>query len=399
MQYQSLYKYSSSARFSKKFGAYLIELFIVLILTLVLYSVADFTISNAKDSVFYNMSEELNEKENKLLSYVKESKLSYYDEKINNLASSNTIVGDYIYSIVLTSLHYFDEEGKNESHYDSGTYVFDDLDKNIEHDRVRFYYETFKVNNQKDYSDFDQNQCGLHYYQKIIFDGVKNEESDYFTLAESGYPILNKNVAIACDAYITEQSQFVTLDEKEYNGYVIYTDIYTSYYSIFTDAMNDFLLNCEPYHSLYLEFGESRDRLVSYKIILLMVIYALIILIYFSIIPCFIKNGQTIVDKIMKIGFIRKNGDTIAWYQNFIKVISYFLSYFVVNAFVFTLLYNNNSIAFLNFKLFGFMPFYVLYIISIVYLIANACFGAFDKKYYQTLGEKMSFMIGKFIGD
>ena len=101
----------------------------------------------------------------------------------------------------------------------------------------------------------------------------------------------------------------------------------------------------------------------------------------------------------MKIGFIRKNGDTIAWYQNFIKFISYFLSYFVVNAFVFTLLYNNNSIAFLNFKLFGFMPFYVLYIISIVYLIANACFGAFDKKYYQTLGEKMSFMIGKFIGD
>lgn len=392
----SLYKYYANCPFSKRFGAFLCEFFLILITTLGLFITFDYSISQAEGSIFKELNDKVSTKQQELISLISESKLLTFEN--NEATTMNEIFDNYIVNLTYTSITYYSYNSIDETYYEKEN-VHNDLNSNYEHDRLNYYYSVFKVENQEDYLSINLNESGLSYYKELILKSVNNDESKYFD-SKLTYPLLTRENAIALDEYFIKGNKSVELDDgKIIDTDTLYLDLFNATSNNFDKASKEYAQNYIPYLNLLTEFNNARDNVVIAKILELVIIYFLISFIYYLLLPILFKNGQTIVNKFMRIGFCSRNGNALKWYQNIPKFINFFIAHFIVTALILVLLYSGNSILFFNYKLFGFLNFYIFYILALVYLVVDALFGVFNKKEHLTISDYASYTLAKYVQD
>lgn len=383
MRKESVYQFNGSVSFSRRLIAFFAAFLLLFALTLVCYSVVDFLIARSKTSASYSLTQEARMKQNELIELTTATHLAYKTDY--GLSSISDTAQNYVKSLCITSL---DGQVEKESAY-KGANIVKNL--NAETDILFYYYVMYKPANISSYTA--SSSIGFDYAKKQI---VKDEVSNYYAEG-SDYPILTREAALALDGYLSSAREVTEINGKSYNGKDVCNGIMTAYADAANSAREDFFANNTIYISVFGEFSQLRESLLGCKLLELTLTYLVITFVAYVAIPMLIKGRVSPINKLLKMTAVDRKGCEIPFWSVLLKWLAEFVAFFNTVFLVLVILYSKNSITFLQYKLFGFLPFTAIYVFSVVVMIASLITCAADKKNHCTLGDFVSGQLMKDI--
>ena len=380
MEEQSFYRNAVNAGAGKKFFANFIDLIIVLLISTLLYGLADLVLGFVPS--YKNQITSINAAQEDLYSIVETTKLSYPDTENGGLADSAVVSKKNIKRNVMATLL-------------NNGYTLEDLSEtvylNIEpitpSDEPIFYYfaEFKKENNSSFTTDYKKN--GTEYYASLMVEYF--DETIFDTTSSDGYYYLTLDSAKAINEYFTNDGYT--------KGYDLYISYFNSYEDILSFAETDVCSGYQVYLDNYNEFLDLSNDIFRYRALEIMGTYVCAILICFMLFPAIFKDGRSIAYRFMKLAYVTPNGGGIAWYFNLIQAAIYFFEYMVVMGIEGFLLYGTSGMYLLTYNIFGSVSFLALAIFSLFFMLLSIGFIFFNRNTHQSISEFASYRIAKNI--
>ena len=353
------YKNNILAKKSKVFLSSLLDYFLVVITTFIIFVAVANPICTALP-FFNNNLDNLSNITTNLYKIVSETRLQAYDEETNSLKDISIDSNAYVEALVKTSFFVYNEPYPLTFNEETGQYIFENIEvldtfyqksyNNISfpHDNLSYYYFDFKESNDSlnsyiyDDKDYQNNKSDFLY--KEVLD-LNNPSLNNYFLTSTEYDLLEEKYK-EIDRY-----QILNLDAaKMLMSYIVYKDrgeeitaLYTNLNTAYQNAVQFFIDEVENNYSPYLEklsdFNNSYNTYVISYIISLSLSYLLSYLIFIVIIPIFLKDHKTLSFKIMKLGICRYDEFEPAILNYVINKIFIFVLYF--NGVFFSLLFMN----------------------------------------------------------
>lgn len=256
----------------KRILSYLLDFFMIVILT---------TIINVFSMNFITNN----------LPFVKENSALFYDsynrneEVINSSYLENFNNESYLMMLIKSSL--------SEDNF-PGTDFSKVVSLNKENDAIYLYYHDYKLNNLDIYLNndyFNPNE----YINNFI-------NSEYFIINNENYYFLKEEVAIKLGDNIFNKSNSNESLKEEVLSLIKAT---------YNEATNDLITNNINYINSLNELENYANHGKNYSLVTLVISYFISYLIYFIVIPFFIKSKKTISMIVFKLGYEYQNKNKI----------------------------------------------------------------------------------------
>ncbi len=382
LKQESFYKNSPVVTLRKKILPYLLDYFLTLILSLLLY--VGVNAIGETLPYFKNIQSEASSIQLDLYSLVNDSGIRHQGED-GFLVTSEYKLEKMIKEEVLYSLKINNNANSNSAIYDG----FEALDlNNKEHNNgIYYYFINYKVNNLNLYNEeYKVKDYGIDFYLNEI---VKLKENNYFEqglyVNDLNYPLIKYDIAIAIDEYYRNSKYKIGSD--------YYNEIYSLYYSGINKAMNDLIYGNTSYISLNNKHNELVNDMLNFRGNALLISYLLSVIIIYLIFPLILKEGRTIGLRVFKLVSIDINGNKVSILNNLIRMIVSIFSVFSLLIIDIFLLFGTQAMYFFNINLLGFINIFVLSLISLIFNLISIAFTFINKNRHQNIEETLAMIV------
>ena len=382
LKQESFYKNSPVVTLRKKILPYLLDYFLTLILSLLLY--VGVNAIGETLPYFKNIQSEASSIQLDLYSLVNDSGIRHQGED-GFLVTSEYKLEKMIKEEVLYSLKINNNTNSNSAIYDG----FEALDlNNKEHNNgIYYYFINYKVNNLNLYNEeYKVKDYGIDFYLNEI---VKLKENNYFEqglyVNDLNYPLIKYDIAIAIDEYYRNNNYKIGSD--------YYNEIYSLYYSGINKAMNDLIYGNTSYISLNNKHNELVNDMLNFRGNALLISYLLSVIIIYLIFPLILKEGRTIGLRVFKLVSIDINGKKVSILNNLIRMIVSIFSVFSLLIIDIFLLFGTQAMYFFNINLLGFINIFVLSLISLIFNLISIAFTFVNKNRHQNIEETLAMIV------
>ena len=382
LKQESFYKNSPVVTLRKKILPYLLDYFLTLILSLLLY--VGVNAIGETLPYFKNIQSEASSIQLDLYSLVNDSGIRHQGED-GFLVTSEYKLEKMIKEEVLYSLKINNNANSNSAIYDG----FEALDlNNKEHNNgIYYYFINYKVNNLNLYNEeYKVKDYGIDFYLNEI---VKLKENNYFEqglyVNDLNYPLIKYDIAIAIDEYYRNSNYKIGSD--------YYNEIYSLYYSGINKAMNDLIYGNTSYISLNNKHNELVNDMLNFRGNALLISYLLSVIIIYLIFPLILKEGRTIGLRVFKLVSIDINGNKVSILNNLIRMIVSIFSVFSLLIIDIFLLFGTQAMYFFNINLLGFINIFVLSLISLIFNLISIAFTFINKNRHQNIEETLAMIV------
>lgn len=382
LKQESFYKNSPVVTLRKKILPYLLDYFLTLILSLLLY--VGVNAIGETLPYFKNIQSEASSIQLDLYSLVNDSGIRHQGED-GFLVTSEYKLEKMIKEEVLYSLKINNNANSNSAIYDG----FEALDlNNKEHNNgIYYYFINYKVNNLNLYNEeYKVKDYGIDFYLNEI---VKLKENNYFEqglyVNDLNYPLIKYDIAIAIDEYYRNSNYKIGSD--------YYNEIYSLYYSGINKAMNDLIYGNTSYISLNNKHNELVNDMLNFRGNVLLISYVLSVIIIYLIFPLILKEGRTIGLRVFKLVSIDINGNKVSILNNLIRMIVSIFSVFSLLIIDIFLLFGTQAMYFFNINLLGFINIFVLSLISLIFNLISIAFTFINKNKHQNIEETLAMIV------
>lgn len=365
---ESQYKTAVVAKGGKKILAYLLDFFLNLAMTLLLFALIDM-IANSIPA-YASIKNDTASAQTALYQIV-------YDSKLSSATSSSYFMteeelrNEYLYGIIITS--YPDETLKDTEPYKN----YSAMGK--ENDRLFYYYTTYKSEHSASYSD--SKALSYDEYLETIYPNSK----DYFQ-SDDGYPVLKEDIASNLREYILGSYE---------PGKEIYDNLTTDRSSAVISALNKDLPSSLEYQEKYLAFNNGKDKILTARASFLLIGYIMSSAISFIMFPFIFKDGKTLAFKAMSLAYTDLEGNSPKWFQNIFHFAIMTIEESGMIILAVFLLFGSEGMYLLSLNIWGFINILYLTIFSALLMLASCLFVVFNKKTRQSLSEISSLLIAK----
>lgn len=382
LKQESFYKNSPVVTLRKKILPYLLDYFLTLILSLLLY--VGVNAIGETLPYFKNIQSEASSIQLDLYSLVNDSGIRHQGED-GFLVTSEYKLEKMIKEEVLYSLKINNNANSNSAIYDG----FEALDlNNKEHNNgIYYYFINYKVNNLNLYNEeYKVKDYGIDFYLNEI---VKLKENNYFEqglyVNDLNYPLIKYDIAIAIDEYYRNSNYKIGSD--------YYNEIYSLYYSGINKAMNDLIYGNTSYISLNNKHNELVNDMLNFRGNALLISYVLSVIIIYLIFPLILKEGRTIGLRVFKLVSIDINGNKVSILNNLIRMLVSIFSVFSLLIIDIFLLFGTQAMYFFNINLLGFINIFVLSLISLIFNLISIAFTFINKNRHQNIEETLAMIV------
>ena len=382
LKQESFYKNSPVVTLRKKILPYLLDYFLTLILSLLLY--VGVNAIGETLPYFKNIQSEASSIQLDLYSLVNDSGIRHQGED-GFLVTSEYKLEKMVKEEVLYSLKINNNTNSNSAIYDG----FEALDlNNKEHNNgIYYYFINYKVNNLNLYNEeYKVKDYGIDFYLNEI---VKLKENNYFEqglyVNDLNYPLIKYDIAIAIDEYYRNNNYKIGSD--------YYNEIYSLYYSGINKAMNDLIYGNTSYISLNNKHNELVNDMLNFRGNALLISYLLSVIIIYLIFPLILKEGRTIGLRVFKLVSIDINGKKVSILNNLIRMIVSIFSVFSLLIIDIFLLFGTQAMYFFNINLLGFINIFVLSLISLIFNLISIAFTFINKNRHQNIEETLAMIV------
>lgn len=374
MKKLSLYKNNESVTFSRRLIVFLFDYIFMLFITMFIFLAVDSILLNSNTSKLNQIQTDTYNTQQQIINIMEESSLGYRED--NSINDSSVLSDKFIHTLVYVSLNEIVE--KKEA-YDK---------KILRVNPIGYYYGEYKISHKDNYQNYLEECIGYDFINNLLLDKVnKNEEILYIN---GNDVLLHEGYAKALDNLISLGKDNITIDSETVSGTDTYSIIYQSYNELLQDAKEDLIINNDLYLKSFEIFNDVRNSMIEYKWLELVIIYSILSMVYFLVIPMLNKKSSTLSMLIFGMATCTSDGYRVSKLSIIIKYLSEFFMYFNVMCVMVIFLYNTNSQLFLQHNLFGFINMTHVYILSVLYLFVSFICTSLKSANHQTIGDKMS---------
>ena len=382
LKQESFYKNSPVVTLRKKILPYLLDYFLTLILSLLLY--VGVNAIGETLPYFKNIQSEASSIQLDLYSLVNDSGIRHQGED-GFLVTSEYKLEKMIKEEVLYSLKINNNANSNSAIYDGFEAL--DLNNKKHNNGIYYYFINYKVNNLNLYNEeYKAKDYGIDFYLNEI---VKLKENNYFEQGlyanDLNYPLIKYDIAIAIDEYYRNNNYKIGSD--------YYNEIYSLYYSGINKAMNDLIYGNTSYISLNNKHNELVNDMLNFRGNALLISYVLSVIIIYLIFPLILKEGRTIGLRVFKLVSIDINGNKVSILNNLIRMIVSIFSVFSLLIIDIFLLFGTQAMYFFNINLLRFINIFVLSLISLIFNLISIAFTFINKNKHQNIEETLAMIV------
>ena len=382
LKQESFYKNSPVVTLRKKILPYLLDYFLTLILSLLLY--VGVNAIGETLPYFKNIQSEASSIQLDLYSLVNDSGIRHQGED-GFLVTSEYKLEKMIKEEVLYSLKINNNANSNSAIYDGFEAL--DLNNKKHNNGIYYYFINYKVNNLNLYNEeYKAKDYGIDFYLNEI---VKLKENNYFEQGlyanDLNYPLIKYDIAIAIDEYYRNNNYKIGSD--------YYNEIYSLYYSGINKAMNDLIYGNTSYISLNNKHNELVNDMLNFRGNALLISYVLSVIIIYLIFPLILKEGRTIGLRVFKLVTIDINGNKVSILNNLIRMIVSIFSVFSLLIIDIFLLFGTQAMYFFNINLLRFINIFVLSLISLIFNLISIAFTFINKNKHQNIEETLAMIV------
>ncbi len=362
-----IYKYNSPVTFSRRLITLLMDFMIIIFMTIFGFLACETLLSKMTELRYNQQVVQAREIREELTKMIAESRLGYaVDGTIVDLGKMSE---DYIKNLCKNSL------GESEKSYEEPLF---------------YYYGSFKENHAEKFSK-DLGNTGIQYIYGRMLECVSDDTEQYFVKqGVTAIPQLEKPAAIALQAWLEDEEETTEIAGVVYDGAKIAEDLTKMYKELMREAREEFTLNYEDYSKKYEHLNQLQTQMIEAKIVQLLLVYLVVMTIYYLVVPSLLKNGTSLSNKLFHMVGCMKNGYEVTFWSVLLKWIMKMLGYFSIVYLVLILLYNINSKAFMDYRVFGIVKFSNFYFVSLGVMLLSVGCCASDKAKYRTLSDFVS---------
>ncbi len=350
----SKYKNNVLAKRSKVFLSSLLDYFLIVIVSFMLFIIVTNPVISVLPSFKENINN-LNDTTLKLYQIVSETRLQTFDEEHNSFISIDNDARKYVTTLLKTSLYVRGMDlpsiNQEEEQIDIKDTFLNTDNNNYPNDNLGYYFYTFKSNNESlnnyVYSDIDysNNKEDYLYLEALDFDNelfndyfISKEEFNNLNIDNDFKSSLNR-FNILSEDYQSYLISYLIYNEVNESLVSIYNNLATSYKNAIQIFINEVETNFTPYLETNDSFNYYYNYYVLTYIIALLITYLITFIVFIIIIPLGIKDNRTIGLKVLKLGICRSDELEPNLFNIVIKDILLFILYF--NSILFTLFFVN----------------------------------------------------------
>jgi uncharacterized RDD family membrane protein YckC len=374
MKKLSLYKNNENVTFSRRVIIFLFDYIIMLFITMSIFLLVEFITFSFKTSKLNQLQINTYNYQVEIINIMEESNLGFKED--NSINDSSVISDKFIHTLVYTSLN---ENVEKKDVYNN---------KILKNNPIGYYYGEYKINNCSNYKTYSEQFVGYNYVNNRLLETINQKEEILYI--NDNEVFLFEKYAKALDNLISMGNDSIVISSETINGSDIYSVIYKGYNELLQEAKEDLIINNNTYMKSFELFNNTRQSLIEYKWIEIIIIYAVLSFIYFFVVPILNEKNTTLSMLLFGMATCSTDGYKIGTLSKVLKYISEFFMYFNVLCIIVIFLYNTNSQIFIRHNLLGFISMIDLYIISIIYLIISFICSSLKSTNHQTIGDKIS---------
>lgn len=324
-----IFRRSSPARMRKRFACCVIDMIIVLIITVLVFS-GVFKITENTNAY----KEEIKIVDSELEYYKNFIEDTHIGEYENNKRLSNEIIA-YKNANRAIYLSYMKLGNNNQSEYviDDNHEVTEFGISSLENDNIAYFYTQYLPKNDIEGNIVDIGKDALSYFYNIYSKAFGNSFSLMFTLnsTNSDMPVLNAHAASCMFHYLyIDDNDSLGQTGKEYYN------LYSNAYLTMLDDASQKIIKSEPYYTthyvVYLEAYRNQARYVNMGLLISLLIGYLLGILLPKLI---FKYERTISYRLLGLGVIRLDGEENKWYITLIKSLIGCIGYVIITMIIY----------------------------------------------------------------
>jgi hypothetical protein len=377
MKKVSFYETGNPIPHGRALGAYVLDFLTLTIISLLFFLGVDaIGVQLPKSVTYINYDAEVR---NDLFSLMLESHL---DEKNadGSQKGSSAITSAFLYKVALASL-----ENNHVSDISTNTYSgFSAITPST--DNAYSYFVSFKKENKGSFMADDKDFAVISdeetYRQALV---KACDGNDYFEA--TGYPYLTKDSGIALDAYLRDSSYAP--------GKTVATALTAGYSNLLATGTTEFTTYYGPYVSKNAAHIQYSAVIFQMKHEELAIAFILGVLAVYVLAPVILKDGKTVTDKILSIGYCSRNGFAPSFWQILLRALITGIESLSAIPVMALTYYGTQALGFFNSSLIPGISITVLGFSSVLLLLFSYILTLLLRETHQSISEFLSFLLPK----
>lgn len=364
---ESLFKDALVASPGRKTLAFLLDYFLTLVFTLLLFALLDLT-ANAIPS-FNQLKIDTATAQGNLYQLVYDSHLNKRNGS-QAFTSEEDLAKQTIYGLVLSSNQ--DQTIREDPNYQG--YV--PLTK--ENDGLFYYYTEYKKAKENEFNDSPF--LSAEDYVRFVYPNA----TTYFVLVD-GYPLFDPNASSSIDNYIRSGYR---------PGEEIYNRIFSDYVASHQKAMED-LSSSSSYQEQIARFNTGKDTILQVRGSFVIVGYILSIAVNYMLFPILLKDGRSVGFKALSLAYVSIKEEQPKFLFLSLKACVLLFEDFGMCLLAVFLLFGVEGRFFLTMNIWSFINIFYMSLFSYALLLISLIMMLVSRKTHQSLEEIASLLIAK----
>ena len=248
-----------------------------------------------------------------------------------------------------------------------------------ETDMLYSYYNQFKPTHISEYAQKDYEIKDGSTYTAILCNGFDN------VFENNEYPYLLNEAAEKIDEAFRNPSF------KE--GADLRNKLQARYANLLEKAIREVETDYLPYQTTFKKYEQAYKSVQEKKIGEAFLAYLFVTIIHYFVLPLFLKNGQTVVEKMLKRPFRSNKGKEISVVSLLIRTPICLLIQCGIPIIALLFAYGSKSVDVLSYPILGGMPLFMLAVISGLLTLVSYVFTFLIRGQKQTISELAAQMI------
>lgn len=364
---------SFPAKRTKKVGARALDYFLLIIISVLFFVLTNLVVESLP--AIKEKESRLSSIQDEMISLVEESKLGEYEN--GSYLSNEDIASNYLHRLIYRSL--LNAKVSEDDIPSSLSLRYQPIDK--ESDNLYYYYASFKPAHIDEYLSVEGINGAINYSETL------SKDLEISFLIVDDYPLLNEDDAHKAKNYL--------LDSSYVPGKAIYESLADRYKSLLEEAINEFESSYVPFLSRSSAHTSLKESLYGLRRIEAAISYALGVLVYFLLLPLFLKDGRTIADKAMNIAYCTNKGERPSIINLSIRVVIIFFEFSSILSFIPFIIYGSSAIDLLYLPFLWGISFLSIAIFSFVFMLLSFLSSFIEKERKCFTSEFLSQMLAK----
>ena len=290
---------NSNCSFSKRAKSAILDTLISVFASVLLMILSVFLYT--KTPVYQEEYEQISQSMNQITELVSESRLNegiLNEDGTYTIKTASELTKDFVNSLLYQKGLEVDAEKYQDNKQ------FKDLDPSKDYDVLTFYYKTYYPENQEKYLIYDETKT-LTSFQTKFFEKINNKSFSYLTVEEDHFVIQSPYY-----------EDFLAYIDGDTSKNVSFCDVLiNAYEEILRNEIEDYKITFQPYLRLSAPYKEMTLKQNKELISTLAISQLVALFLLFFIIPLFLGEHQTLMQRVFHQVRVDRSGKPVKWYQ------------------------------------------------------------------------------------